>query len=69
MDLDKPRIRFDKLAEAFGVYGTRAEDAKSLRVALDEAFRRTGPSLIDVDVDGSVAEEVRELIRSHSGCA
>lgn len=68
MDLT-PEVRFDKLAEGFGVPGCTVVDAESLRAALESAFSSGGPHLIDVLIDGSVSEEVRMLIRSHSGCA
>jgi benzoylformate decarboxylase len=69
MDLDSPAIRFDKIAEGFGVRGWRATDPLSLKTALTNSFAMGGPHLIDVEMDGSVTEELRTVIRSHCGCA
>lgn len=69
MDIDNPEIRFDQIADGFGVHGWRVADPISLKAALKEAFATGGPHLIDVQMDGSVSEELRTIIRSHSGCA
>jgi acetolactate synthase I/II/III large subunit len=41
---------FVRLAESFGVSAARAETPERLRGALDEAFARSGPSLIEVPI-------------------
>lgn len=66
MDLRAPSIQFDRIADGFGVPAMSVHSADELREALHAAFGRSGPSLIDVEVDGSVAEEVRTIIRSVS---
>jgi acetolactate synthase-1/2/3 large subunit len=45
-DLNNPD--FVKLAEAYGLPGTRAADSVSFRAALRQAIQRPGPSLIEV---------------------
>ncbi|MEM7406463.1 MAG: thiamine pyrophosphate-dependent enzyme [Pseudomonadota bacterium] len=46
---------FVKLAESFDVAGVRADSPAALQRALEEAFQRTGPTLIDVPI-GKVPE-------------
>ena len=41
---------FMKLADSFGVHGARAESPDALRVEVEKAFDRTGPSLIEVPI-------------------
>jgi benzoylformate decarboxylase len=53
MDLESPRIDFLSLAQALGVPGERVEKAAEIGPALSRALARGGPSLIDVEVDGS----------------
>lgn len=53
MDLACPRIDFIGLARALGVPGERVEKAADIGPALSRALARGGPSLIDVEVDGS----------------
>jgi len=48
--LDRPPD-FVKLADAYGVDAWRATDVGSLRAALDAAFSRRAPALIDVSID------------------
>jgi benzoylformate decarboxylase len=69
MDINNPEIRFDQIADGFGVRGWRVADPVSLKTVLKEAFATGGSHLIDVKMDGSVSEELRTIIRSHSGCA
>ena len=42
---------FEKLAEAFGIWGRRVGAADDITPALEEAFAQTGPALIAVPVD------------------
>ena len=42
---------FMGLADSFGVHGARAESPEALRVEVEKAFGRTGPSLIEVPMD------------------
>lgn len=44
---------FVKLAESFGARGYRVNKAEDLRLILDEAFKSTGPVIIDCPVDYS----------------
>ncbi|HYL79811.1 MAG TPA: thiamine pyrophosphate-dependent enzyme, partial [Candidatus Acidoferrum sp.] len=53
MDLDRPRIDFIGMAQALGVPGERVEKAGEIGAALQRALAQGGPSLIDVEVDGS----------------
>jgi thiamine pyrophosphate-dependent acetolactate synthase large subunit-like protein len=53
MDLDRPPIDLLSLAQALGVSGERVERAEEIGPALSRALARGGPSLIDVEVDGS----------------
>jgi benzoylformate decarboxylase len=69
MDLDNPEIRFDRIAEGYGVRGWRVTDPIELQTALTKAFSNGGPHLIDIQMDGSVSEELRQTLRSHSGCS
>ena len=41
---------FVKLAESFGAAGNRATDPQALRRALNDAFKRSGPTVIEVPV-------------------
>jgi benzoylformate decarboxylase len=47
-DLSDPPLRFDRLAETFGVRSWRVERPEQLRAALDTALAFEGPSLVDV---------------------
>jgi benzoylformate decarboxylase len=58
MDLNDPAVAFASLAEGFGVPGIAVTTAEDLASAMQAAFERNGPSLIDVQVSGSVAEEL-----------
>lgn len=42
---------WEKLAEAFGMWGKRVSKAEDLKSALEEAFKQSGPALIAVPVD------------------
>jgi pyruvate dehydrogenase (quinone) len=42
---------FSELAKSAGIYGARVEDPAKLKLALEEAFRHSGPALIDVVVN------------------
>ena len=53
MDLEQPRIDFVGLAQALGVPAERVEKTAEFAPALAQALARSGPSLIDVEVDGS----------------
>ncbi|OPY03032.1 MAG: Benzoylformate decarboxylase [Syntrophorhabdus sp. PtaB.Bin047] len=66
MDLTDPKVNFTAIAEGFGAKGQKATDAQELSEALTRAFRTRGVHVIDVEVDGSVTEETRDLIRAHS---
>jgi len=48
LDTDLNNPDFVKLAEAFGLPGSRATDAGSFQQALRDALKRDGPSLIEV---------------------
>jgi len=54
MDLVDPPIRFDRIAESFGVYGRRVERPEDLRPALEHAFGLGAPALVDVTIQGKV---------------
>ena len=53
MDLEHPRIDFVGLAQALGVPAERVDKAEEIGPVLTQALARSGPSLIDVGVDGS----------------
>jgi len=59
--LDRPPD-FVKLAEAFGVEAWRAKDEAGLRSALDAAFARRAPALIEVPID--IDEAVLPMVPS-----
>jgi benzoylformate decarboxylase len=59
MDLTHPRIDFIGLAQALGVPGERVEMVADIGPALSRALARGGPSLIDVEVDGSFLPQDR----------
>lgn len=59
MDLERPRIDFIGLAKALGVPGERVEKAPEIGPALSRALARGGPSLVDVEVDGSFLPQDR----------
>ena len=48
-DLHNPD--FVKMAESFGAAGFSANDPESLRVAIKQAFKEKGPSIIEVEID------------------
>jgi benzoylformate decarboxylase len=54
MDLTDPDLRFDRLAEAMGVPAWRVEQPDQLAGALRSALETSGPSLVDVVIEGSV---------------
>jgi benzoylformate decarboxylase len=54
MDLTDPDLRFDRMAEAMGVYGRRVEKPEQLGPALREAIKHPGPSLVDVVMESPV---------------
>ena len=53
MDLERPRIDFVGLAQSLGVPAERVDKVEEISPALTHALTRGGPSLIDVEVDGS----------------
>jgi len=59
MDLERPRIDFIGLARALGVPGERVEKAADIGPALSRALAGGGPSLIDVEIDGSFLPQAR----------
>jgi benzoylformate decarboxylase len=54
MKLDKPEIDFAALAQSLGVTAERITEPDALRPALNAAMARSGPTLLDVIVDGRV---------------
>ena len=54
MDLTDPLLRYDRIAEAMGVWGRRVERAADLRPAFEAALATRGPALVDVAVNGAV---------------
>ncbi len=54
MDFADPPVDFAGLAQSLGVQAQRVTDGQALRPALDAAFARPGPTLIEVMVEGSV---------------
>lgn len=54
LDLDDPAIRWDRLAEGFGVRAWRVDQPAALRRALDAALAANEPTLLDVAIDGDV---------------
>jgi benzoylformate decarboxylase len=53
MDLRDPDLDFAALARAFGLRSERIDQPDDLRPALDRAIKHPGPSLLDVQLDGS----------------
>ena len=49
--LDFSNPDFEKLAEAFGLWGKTLTAADQLKPALEEAFRQEGPALIAIPID------------------
>ncbi|HBF96997.1 MAG TPA: acetolactate synthase large subunit, partial [Alphaproteobacteria bacterium] len=49
--LDFGNPDFEKLAEAFGMWGKTLTSADQIKPALEEAFRQEGPAIIAVPVD------------------
>jgi thiamine pyrophosphate-dependent acetolactate synthase large subunit-like protein len=43
-----PEINFARLAESFGIFGQRVEDAEQIEPALKRAVEQSGPALVDV---------------------
>jgi benzoylformate decarboxylase len=54
LDFVKPEIDFAGLAKSFGLTAERITDPDAVRPALDAAMARSGPTLLDIIVDGSV---------------
>lgn len=54
MDLTDPELRFDRIAEAFGVTARRIERPEEIGPALRQALEADGPVLLDVLLDGTV---------------
>ena len=54
MDFADPAVDFTAMARALGVEAQREEAGAGLRDVLADAFRRPGPKLIEVVVDGSL---------------
>ena len=54
MDLTDPELRFDRMAEAMGVWGRRVETPDQLAPTLKDALAQDGPSLIDVAMESPV---------------
>jgi benzoylformate decarboxylase len=53
MDLRNPDLDFAALAKAFGLQSERIEQPDDLGPALQRAIKHDGPSLLDVQLDGS----------------
>jgi len=68
-DLTDPELDFSQIAHGFGVSGVQVETPEEFRQALQTAFSRNGPFLIDVLIEGSVDEEMQTIVRAHSGYA
>lgn len=54
MDFADPAVEFAELARSLGLEAVRIAQAKDLRPALQSAFNRPGPKLIEVLVEGTV---------------
>jgi len=54
MDFLKPEINFAEMAQSLGLTAERITEPSAVRPALDAAFARRGPTLLDIIVDGSV---------------
>ena len=54
MDLTDPDLRFDRIAEAFGVPARRIEHPDEIGDAIRQAMGSHGPVLLDVVLDGDV---------------
>jgi len=54
MDLTDPELRFDRMAEAMGVWGRRVQTPDQLAPTLKDALAQDGPSLIDVAMESPV---------------
>ena len=53
-DLGNPDLRFDKLADSFGVPNIRVEEPRSIAEAIDLMLSTDGPFLIDLVLSGEV---------------
>jgi len=69
MDLVNPRVDFVKIAEGFGAKGHYIKTAGELETSLKNSFDGGGVHLLDVEVDGTIPEEIHPVISCHSGCA
>ena len=56
LDLDQPRTDFVALAAGFGVKGAHVASASTLAPAMHEAFASGEPRLLQVQVDGTLAQ-------------
>jgi len=54
MDLTDPQLRFDRIAESFGVWGRRVESPEDIVSALRSALEHPGPALVDVQLSRSM---------------
>ncbi|BDR55975.1 acetolactate synthase AlsS [Xylocopilactobacillus apis] len=55
-------VDFVKYAESFGATGFRVNDPSELNQVLDQAFKQTGPVIVDVPVDYSDNEELGQAM-------
>lgn len=53
MDLRDPELDFAAIARAFGFHAERVSQPEDLRATLERAIAHPGPSLVDVQLDGS----------------
>ena len=54
LELDQPEIDFAGLARSFGVTAERVTDPAAVKPALEQAMAGTGPTLLDVVVNGEI---------------
>jgi benzoylformate decarboxylase len=56
MDLDDPHVDFMSLARTFGLEGERVREVGEIGPAVMRALTRSGPTLIDIELDRSFGE-------------
>jgi benzoylformate decarboxylase len=56
-EISGPEINFARLAETFGIFGERVEQAEAIEPALKRALEQNGPALVDVVISQNTRKD------------